>query len=85
MKNLIKNPFLLVLIIVVLYSCTDESKFINPVHFGLENGAFAKLQTASPRTTMLLGDLLDNGYVWITYFFVSQGKRIKTQIICTGK
>ncbi|PWG06532.1 hypothetical protein [Polaribacter aquimarinus] len=49
MKKNINILFVLFLTLTItLVSCTDENKFTNPVTFGLENGAFAAFETATP-------------------------------------
>jgi len=42
MKNILNRITLVVLLVSTLISCVDEDKFVNPVHFQLENGAFIK-------------------------------------------
>ena len=63
MYNNIKKTAYLLLIILSIYSCTEPDKFNNPVFYGLENGAFPRFKDASPSETILLTDLLENGYV----------------------
>lgn len=49
MKKNIKYIFVLAFAMALSFvSCTDENKFTNPVTFGLENGAFAAFETATP-------------------------------------
>jgi hypothetical protein len=63
MYNNIKNITLSLLIIMSIFSCTEEDKFNNPIHFGLENGAFARFSTESPSETILLSDFKENGFI----------------------
>ena len=63
MYNNIKKTAYLLLVILSIYSCTEPDKFNNPVFYGLENGAFPRFKDASPSETILLTDLLENGYV----------------------
>jgi hypothetical protein len=53
MKKIIFKAFSLLLILVLISSCVDESTFNNPVHFGLEKGAFAKFKDAVPTNALL--------------------------------
>lgn len=48
MKNIFKFTFLLSLTVLLNYSCTDESKFTNPVTHHLENGAFVRFVESPP-------------------------------------
>jgi hypothetical protein len=51
MKKIIKIVLALTIILSGLYSCTDESTFRNPSHFGLEKtGAFPKLKDELQKT-----------------------------------
>lgn len=42
MKNIIKKTAFIFVLSFMIFSCVDEDKFVNPVNFELDNGAFAK-------------------------------------------
>lgn len=44
MKFLIRSVSFVCVALLIATACTDESKFNNPVHFELENGAFARFR-----------------------------------------
>lgn len=56
MKNIFKMTFLLSLVVLLNYSCTDESKFKNPVTHHLGNGAFARFEEGTAPTVLSFVD-----------------------------